>query len=360
MQFRRSVKGTLEEVVLNIGNAEEYQEVQYETLCRESVLLELGIDHSLIYADFEECLLLMNVLAGTEEGFLDDAEGAITLEDLKRIADGIDFTVLKNVVTPDMRGDSVVDTNQESGAESGGQGSEAGTGTGQTTGQETGANSGIYLGNMEPERIQAYHTVLKDIYANQTFPGGRELGYDGYPMSDNKFALGDIDGDGNVELIVLYTTTSMAGQAEIIYDYDTSTDSVREQFIEFPSVTHFDNGILRADWSHNHGLGGRVWPATFYQYNPDQDSYEAIAQVDAWDKSFADKDYEGNAFPDDVDKDGDLLIYYIYLMEADGYEQKGPMDFDEYEKWYDSHTGGAGTITIPYMALTEENIAQLQ
>ena len=125
MQFRRSVKGTLEETMLNIGSVEEYQEVLYETLCGESVLLELGKDHSLIYADFEECFLLMNVLAGTEEGFLDDAEGAITMEDLKRMADGIDFTVLKNVIIPDMRGDSVVMQGQDSIAEDSDQNMEA-------------------------------------------------------------------------------------------------------------------------------------------------------------------------------------------------------------------------------------------
>lgn len=336
MQFRRSVKGTLEEPVLNIGNVEEYQEVQYETICGESVLLELGTDHSLIYADFEKCLLLMNVLAGTEEGFLEDTEGAITMEDLKKMADEIDFSILKNVINPDMRGDSVVDTNQDSGA-----------------------NSGIYLGNMESERIQAYHDVLKNIYDSQTFPGGRELGYDGYPVSDNKFALEDIDGDGNMELILLYITASMAGKAEIIYDYDADTGSVREQFVEFPSVTHFDNGILKADWSHNQGLGGRVWPSTLYQYDPEKDRYEAIAQIDAWDKSFADTDYEGNPFPDDVDKDGDLLVYYIYIMGADGYGQIGPVDFDEYEKWYDSCLGNAGCITLSCMELTEENIENL-
>ena len=113
MQFRRSVKGTLEEPILNIGNVKEYQEVSYETHCGESVLLELGVDHSLIYADFEECFVLMNVLAGTEDSFLDGDKGSITMDDLKRMADGIDFTILKNVITPDMRGDSVVSPQQE-------------------------------------------------------------------------------------------------------------------------------------------------------------------------------------------------------------------------------------------------------
>ena len=108
------------------------------------------------------------------------------------------------------------------------------------------------------EQIQAYWTVLTDIYHYQIFPGGRDLGYDGWPMSDNRFALGDIDGDGSEELIVLYCTTSTSGHAEIIYDYDASTGGVREQFIEYPGVVHFDNGILKVDASHNHTLSAII------------------------------------------------------------------------------------------------------
>ncbi len=338
MQFRRSVKGTLDEPVLNIGSTDEYQEMQYETHCGETVLLELGTDHSMIYADYEECFILMNVLAGTEEGFLDDAEGAITMEDLKRMADGIDFSMLSNVIKSDMRGDSVPET-------------------GSTSMDET-ENTTTYQTYFGDGRIKAYQSLLLDVYHNQQFPGGRELGYDGFDLSDNRFAIEDIDGDGNEELILIYTTTYVAGHAEIIYDYDADTGSVREQFVEYPAVTHFDNGILKVDWSHNQGLAGRIWPYTLYQYNPEKDIYEAIAMVDAWDKSLADTDYEGNAFPDDVDKDGDLLIYYI--MPPDEYELKDPVDFDEYEKWFESYTKDARIVTISYTELTKENISKLE
>ena len=211
---------------------------------------------------------------------------------------------------------------------------------------------------METEQIQAYWTVLTDIYHYQIFPGDRDLGYDGWPMSDNRFALGDVDGDGSVELIVIYSTTSTAGQAHIIYDYDASTGGVREQFIEYPAVVYFDNGILMVDASHNHSLSWKVWPYTLYQYNAQSDCYDVIAQVTAWDKEVRDTDYEGNAFPDDVDVDGDQTVYYI--TETDEYGSRGPVDGEEYDKWYESYRNGAGTITILYMALTTENISMLK
>ena len=350
LQLRRAVKGTLDEPVLNIGSVEEYQEVQYETVCGETVLLELGADHSLIYADFKDCFVLMNVLAGTEEGFLNGAEGAITMEDLKRMADGIDFTILKNVITPDMRGDSVVTQGQDSAAEN----------TDWNVGAESEdiTENETAFSNLEVERKQAYRTVLTDIYHDQIFPGGRDLGYDGFPVSDNRFALEDIDSDGSVELILLYTTTYVAGNAEIIYDFDASTGGVREQFIEYPAVVHFDNGILKVDASHNHTLSEKVWPYTLYQYNAESDSYDVIAQVEAWDKEISDTDYEENKFPDDADTDGDQTVYYI--MKTDEYAQKELVDGEAYDQWYESYRNGAGTITIPYMELTLENISKLE
>lgn len=343
-QLGRTVKGTLEEVVLNIGSTDEYQEVQYETKCGETVFLELGTNHSLIYADFEKCFVFMNVLNGREGGILTGT--AITIDELKEMADAIDFTILKNVVKPDMRGDSIAENGQNL--------------TDESIQQETGTEieNGPLYGNIEKNRLLAYQTVLMDICHNQKFPGGRELGYDDSPMSDNKFALYDIDKDGSIELLVVYSTTSMAGQSVLVYDYDSESDSVREQFVEFPSVTFFDNGILKADWSHNQGLGGRIWPYTLYQYNSENDTYEVIAQVDAWDKTLTDKDYKGNIFPDDIDKDGDGLVYYI--MDANEYQVTDPVDLDEYEKWLETYCKDADTIKISYRALTEENISQIK
>ncbi len=98
-QFRRTVKGTFDEVVLNIGDALNYQEIPYTTAGGETVILALGSNKALIYADFEECFVMLNVLAGREQGMTED--------DLEAIADAIDFSILKSVKVPDMRGDSL-------------------------------------------------------------------------------------------------------------------------------------------------------------------------------------------------------------------------------------------------------------
>lgn len=88
-QFRRSVKGTFNEVMLSVGRGEDFTEWQYMTGCGEPVLLALGPDKALILADSEECFLTVNVLRGTEEG--------MTKEGLQELADQIDFRLLEDV-----------------------------------------------------------------------------------------------------------------------------------------------------------------------------------------------------------------------------------------------------------------------
>ncbi|MBD5510269.1 MAG: hypothetical protein HDR08_03275 [Lachnospiraceae bacterium] len=96
-QLRRVVKGTFDEVVLNIGQAENYGEWQYVTAGGEQVLLALGTDKALIFRDFEKCFITVNVLSGRD--------GGMTEEQLQKLADKIDFGALQEVKEPDMRGD---------------------------------------------------------------------------------------------------------------------------------------------------------------------------------------------------------------------------------------------------------------
>ena len=93
-QCRRSVKGTLDEVTLNIGNIGEYQGFRYAAACGESVVLALSARQSLIFADLGQCFVLLNILGGSENG--------VTEKALQEIADEVDFTVLKEVRAPDM------------------------------------------------------------------------------------------------------------------------------------------------------------------------------------------------------------------------------------------------------------------
>ena len=98
-QFTRTVKGTFNETYLKIGDVSDYREFEYVTSGGEMVMCALSPDHALIFMDSESCFILMNVMGGSNCG--------MTEEDLEDIADSVDFTLLKNVQVPEMRGDSV-------------------------------------------------------------------------------------------------------------------------------------------------------------------------------------------------------------------------------------------------------------
>lgn len=85
-QFRRSVKGSLNDVFLNVGDLSAYQELHYQTAGGQKVTLDLGPDKGLILADLKDSFLLINVLAGTEQG--------VTRQDLEELADSFDFSML--------------------------------------------------------------------------------------------------------------------------------------------------------------------------------------------------------------------------------------------------------------------------
>jgi len=212
---------------------------------------------------------------------------------------------------------------------------------------------------LTPEEVTMrtkYAAVLQNIYSNQEFPDGEDRGFfEDEDITTNNFAIYDIDSDGKDELIIEYTTTYMAGQETIIYDYDAATDSVREEFLEFPFLTFYDNGVIKAGWSHNQGLAGEsFWPYTLYKYDKEADAYTEVGMVDAWDKSFSEKDYEDNTFPKELDLNGDGILYYI---DVDGVEDL--VDSDKYDKWLKSYTEGAKVVELPYMNLTEENIQSI-
>lgn len=217
---------------------------------------------------------------------------------------------------------------------------------------------------LPPEKkamYEAYVKVLEDIYFDQEFPGGVDHGLqpENADITDNMFAVYDIDGDGREELIVFYTTTYTAGMVEIIYDYDSGTGEVREEFFVYPMLTYYDNGIIEVGASHNHGMAsdggadGNFWPYALYRYDPGTDAYALLASVDAWSRSFREEDYDGNPFPEAVDVDGDGVVYYA-TMEGD--EPAAPMDGGEYDQWRDSQLKGAKPIQVPYVNLTTDNI----
>lgn len=102
-----------------------------------------------------------------------------------------------------------------------------------------------------------YGGVLSQIVASRQLPDGEmDTWANGYEeMENNGFAVVDIDQDGRQELIIQNTDASMAGMFEMVYDYNPVSEELKREFCDFPALTYYDNGIIKAEWSHNQGPG---------------------------------------------------------------------------------------------------------
>ncbi len=223
-------------------------------------------------------------------------------------------------------------------------------------------------------RRPAYGEVLWNAYLKGVLPGGETLDWswnDLETASKNEFALADVDGDGEEELVLYWTTAAMAGMRGLVYGFDGG--ELRLELAEFPDLTFYENGAVTAGWSHNQGWAGRFWPYNLYRYDGGTGAYELMGAVDAWDRAlFEDDETLRNAFPADVDKDGDGLVYYILTGEwyhndrtPSGGTMDGslwgtdPVDGADHEAWQQQYLNGSEIVDLPWQKLTEENIAAL-
>lgn len=215
-------------------------------------------------------------------------------------------------------------------------------------------------------RIRHYYGgILSQITAARQLPDGEldtsalDNGFG--DMADNRFAVTDIDGDGREELIVSYSNACTAGMFERVYDYDPVLGELKDEFCAYPALTYYDNGFIKADWSHNQGYG-ELWPFTLYRYDEESDSYVEAGTVATWDKEIREQWFsgpDGQPFPDELDTDGDGTLYYIcregeectYAYEDYKYNKT------DYEAWYGEMMDGAKEIKIDYKPLEHASFA---
>ena len=92
-QFRRSVKGALNDVYLPVGGLSAYEEWYYKTGAGWEITLDLGLDRGFLLTDLGDSFVFVNVLAGTDQG--------ITKQDMKDLADSFNFSLLTPLQSPD-------------------------------------------------------------------------------------------------------------------------------------------------------------------------------------------------------------------------------------------------------------------
>lgn len=205
----------------------------------------------------------------------------------------------------------------------------------------------------------AFQRALRTVHDDLRWPELPESGnievWESGTIEDEQFAVTDVDGDGEEELLVSVSNTYTAGMCEIIYGYDPQTDGVRIEAQNYVGVTHYP-GMLKVLASHNQGYAGDVvWPYAIAYYDEAEDSYKDTFYVDAWCKELSDYDpYTQTPYPDDVDTEHDG---YVYLITENG-EQR-IVNRADYEKWEAEIFANKEPLTIPWQKITTENIDAL-
>ena len=229
----------------------------------------------------------------------------------------------------------------------------------------TGPKGGYHSSAVGPydSSQEAYAAVLRNLLQNDISPEGGNAHMD--PSGDrgmdpplNSFAVSDVDGDGQEELVLLQSCEIYAGYRGYVLAYDPVSGAVKIALSEFPDLTFYDTRAVAAGWSHNQTRGGRFSPYTLYVYDPSTDTYRNVGSVEAWDRRFSDNHPDDLPFPEELDTSGTGFLYYI--TDAQTSERVGPVDASVYEAWRDQYLDVDGVLPLTWHALSEENIQALE
>lgn len=234
--------------------------------------------------------------------------------------------------------------------------------TPDTTPSELPSGEPAETSSVEPDEVKneglaEYQFALQQIAFEHIYPDGRDTGFDSAygSIEDNQFALFDVNGDGEDELIVRFTTAPMAGNTETIYAFQQTDGTLKELLTASPNLTYYANGIIKEDWSHGSELAGEgYWPYTLYQYNAAEGNFEELAQVNMWSKAVDTVDFKGDPYPDEIDTEGAGTVFILGIAD-----EVKTVSKSDYEKWLTDTMGDPSELNIPYQALSEENIGAL-
>ena len=210
-----------------------------------------------------------------------------------------------------------------------------------------------------PLTLEAYRSALEAIYNDHLYPNGDPVDVPAAAlMENNHFAIFDVDGDGQDELIYENGDATTAGMMTTVFGSMPSADGVKlfTELSGFPGMDFYDNGVIIDYASHNHGLAGTAdfWPHTVYQYDFGQDGYLFMGYADAWSGETFPTNFADQPFPDDLDMDGDKVVYSLTFFGDVRTETW--IDGPEYLKWRDSYLEGASRLELPWQSMTTENI----
>lgn len=90
-QMRRTRKGILDGVGLNINDVDQYEQWEYQTANGTTILLAIGPNKALIIADLPDSFVTVNILNNLQPR---SGESIFSKQDIEALADSFDFSIL--------------------------------------------------------------------------------------------------------------------------------------------------------------------------------------------------------------------------------------------------------------------------
>ena len=213
-------------------------------------------------------------------------------------------------------------------------------------------------------RREAYLKAARAFVKEHKLPDGEAISPEDLVMEDfseNKLAICDVNGDGKPELLIYFEATHMAAKMGFVCGFDEKTKKLAVQLFGPPFFEFFDNGCVKENVSHNHGLAGVFWPYSVSKFNKKTGKYEGKGGVDAWsEEAFPTNHFENNKpFPKEIDVVNDGFIYYID-DESAGLDGETPVDTPVYEEWAARYFSGANPVEPDWVSADAKGLRALE
>ena len=204
----------------------------------------------------------------------------------------------------------------------------------------------------EPDRNREALTAALDRLENQgIWPDGRPVEYaflEGPTVTD-RFAIADVDGDGKEELILSHEDDVSAALFTAVYGWDGASADLREELSASPGLTFYENGTVRAPWSH-HQLPSAEEPYTLFRWNEAQDVYEPEYQVSSWNRELMEAQSFPEPYPQEADVSGSGSVYFLDRV---GSSDLGvPVDVQEFRAFEQSWKGAELSLDWQEVSVT--------
>ncbi len=192
------------------------------------------------------------------------------------------------------------------------------------------------------ELFAAYKKLFEGIQAERAWPDGSPLHISGDLGEALQYAVEDLDGDGNEELVVSVVTADyMAAYMENMYKYDPAAQACVQASSMYPSPGYYDNGMISGAVDNS-----QRFTSSIRSYNKESGVYEEIANAKLVYRS--DAELAGLEFPAEADKDGDGSLWEIHEGEKVAY-----LDNEEEKAWMQEKIGTGKQVKVKWIPFSE-------